>query len=239
MKTIVSIFTLALFILLVGFAIESASGQVAQNLGSTTRAGTSSAGTGSNAANGTYKKMPAMKVSAAAKIVGYRAPEWKSVHTASENEATQMVAALKKIGCEVDMVDHDNHIDVKFRCTEWRSMKVASHGLQNQWASWCENQGLETVVVNPPVNTKRPTVLFRLPAERTVHLHDVHKAKQIVNTLSLIGCEVSSSDHDGHIDATFSCPEWMTIELTSENSAHGWQKWLQDSGFETKHTHVK
>jgi hypothetical protein len=222
MKTIVSLFAFALFALLIGFAIESASGQTPQN-----------------AATSNQQKTLAVKVSAAPKIVGYRAPDWKSVHTQSEDEAKTMVAALKKIGCEVDTANHGNHIDVKFRCAEWRSMKVKTHGLQAQWATWCESQGLETVVVNPPANTRRPTVSFRLPTPRTVHLHDVLKAKQIMNTLSLVGCELQTKDHNGHIDATFSCPEWTTIELTSEDSAHGWQKWLNESGFETKHTHVK
>jgi hypothetical protein len=232
MKAIVSIFTLLLFLLLVGFAIESASGQAVQSSASTMQV------RGSSTKMGNPQKAPVVKTAAAPKIVGYRAPEWKSVHTASQDEATAMIAALKKIGCEVDTVDHENHIDVKFRCAEWRSMKVATHGLQNQWATWCDSHGLETVVVNPPANTKRPTVSFRLPKARTVHLHDVHKAQQIINTLNLVGCEVKTSDHDGHIDATFSCPEWTTIELTSEDSAHGWQKWLNESGFETKHTHV-
>lgn len=233
MKAIVSIFTLLLFLLLVGFAIESASGQVENGSATKTQVRRTPANVGQT------RNVPAVKTSAAPKIVGYRAPEWESIHTTSEDEATQVIATLKKIGCEVDTVDHDNHIDVKFRCAEWRSMQVKTFGLQGQWAEWCKKHGLETVVVNPPADTKKPTVSFRLPKQRTVHLHDVHKAKQIINTLNLIGCEVETKDHDGHIDATFACPEWSTIELTSEDSAHGWQKWLNESGFETKHTHVK
>lgn len=181
----------------------------------------------------------ATPVKAKAKIVGFRATEWKTIHSNSDDQASQVVATLNKLGCEVKTEDHGNHVDIRYRCPDWRSMKLDTDTLVNQWNMWCTTQGMETVVINPPANTKRPTVKFRLTKAKTVHLHDVDKAKQIVNTLTLIGCQVETQDHDGHLDTTFACPEWTTIELSSEDSAHGWQKWLDESGFETEHTHVK
>jgi hypothetical protein len=227
MKIVVSIFTLTLFALLSVFAIDSATGQ--------TKASTSAYRKPAANAN----QAPATQTAASTRIVGYRATDWKSVHSHSAADAEQMLATFKKIGCEVDTENHGDHVDVKFRCPEWRSMKLTSVALQAQWSTWCENQGMETVVVNPPANTQRPTVKFRMPAAKTVHMHDAEKAKQILNTLSLVGCKVDTRDHDGHIDATFDCPEWKTIELVSEDSAHAWEKWLKESGFETKNTQVQ
>ena len=233
MKTIVSFFAVLMFTLLTGLIIETASGQSGQRMG-----------TGAvpqvPTATSTYRapQTSASQVSLSGKLVGYRAPEWKTLHTASAEQAEQTVATLKRIGCEVDASNHGDHVDVKFRCPEWRSMKVKTHALQAQWSSWCENQGLETVVVNPAPNTKRPTVSFQMAKARTVHLHDQAAAQKILNTLTLVGCDISTKDHADHTDATFSCPQWTTIELTTEDSAHAWQKWLKESGFETKHEHV-
>lgn len=184
-------------------------------------------------------QVPVKKASAPAKIVGFRATEWKTIHSGNEAQAKQTEATLKKLGCEVKVANHGNHIDVSFRCPDWRSMKLDTDQLVFQWAQWCDTQGMEIVVVNPPANTRKPTVQFRLTQPKTVHLHDVAKAKKIINTLTLVGCQVKTADHDGHLDTTFSAPEWITIELTTEDSAHAWQNWLKESGFETKHTHVK
>ena len=214
MKTLATTFAAVSFALLTCVAVETAAGQSQSN---------------------TYRPAQANQVSSAAKIVGYRTTDWQTVHTASSDEADQTVATLKRIGCEVDTNNHGDHIDIKFRCPEWRSMKVKTHTLQAQWSSWCESQGLEIVVVNPPENTKRPTVMFQMAQPRTVHLHDQAAAIKILNTLTLIGCDIKTNDHNGHTDATFGCPDWRTIELASEDSAHAWQKWLKESGFETKH----
>ncbi len=181
--------------------------------------------------------VPVVQASSAAKRVGFRLTEWKTFHSHSEAEAKQQIATLMKIGCEVKSENHGNHIDVQYRCVNWKALKLASDPLVNQWSTWCESQGMETVVINPPAATKKPTVRFRLPAAKTVHLHDPNQATQVVATLKLIGCEVSTNNHGNHIDATFSCPNWSTIELASEDKAHGWQKWLNESGFETEHTH--
>ncbi|MFK7770428.1 MAG: hypothetical protein AB8B55_24675 [Mariniblastus sp.] len=184
-------------------------------------------------------QQPAQLVAASAKKIGYRVTQWKTVHSNSEQEAQTDIATLKKLGCEVTSENHDNHIDVKYRCPEWKSVKVATDQLVNQWSTWCVAKGMETVVINPPANTKKATVKYRLPQAKTAHLHDATQAAQIINTLKLIGCEVSTNSHGDHMDATFSCPNWLTIELESEQSAHSWQKWLDDSGFETQHTHIK
>ncbi len=112
-----------------------------------------------------------------------------------------------------------------------------SDQLASQWASWLIEKGMETVIVDPPANTKGPTVRYRMPTTKKLHIHDPDKAKEMVMTLQLIGVYVSTSNHGNHIDASVHCPQWKTIELTSDEIAHKWQKWLNDNGFETQHTH--
>ncbi len=185
----------------------------------------------------TSQASPMVQVAAPAKKMGFRLIEWKTIHSHSQEEAKETVAALQKIGCEVTSNSHGNHIDVQYRCPEWKSMKLATDQLVNQWSSWCAGKGMETVVMNPPAGTQKATVKFRLVTARTVHLDDMVQAKQIVNTLEMIGCNIKTNQHGDHMDATFSCPEWVTIEVPTDANSHAWQKWLNESGFETQHSH--
>ena len=237
MKTFVSVFAALSSIVLAGLLNQTAVGQSSQYM----VVGATALGSAApiQSQSRTYRAPQAQPVSLNAKLVGYRATAWQTVHTSSKAEAEQTLATLKRIGCEVETNNHGDHIDIKFRCEEWRSMKVKTYTLQSQWSSWCENQGMETVVVNPPANTKRPTVSFQMATPRTVHLHDLAAAQKIMNTLTLVGCELKTADHNGHTDATFSCPQWKTIELANEESALAWQTWLKDSGFETRHANVQ
>jgi hypothetical protein len=180
---------------------------------------------------------PAILTGASARKVGFRLTDWKTIHSHSSEDAQQQIATLMKIGCEVKSENHGNHIDVRYRCVNWKALKLTSDQLVNQWTTWCQAKGMETVVVDPVASTKKPTVRFRLAVPQTVHLHDNEEASQVIATLKLIGCQVTSNDHGNHIDATFSCPSWKTIELSSDEKAHSWQTWLNESGFETEHTH--
>jgi len=173
------------------------------------------------------------------KTLGFRLTQWKTIHTGSQEQAQKELETLKRIGCEAVSEAHGDHIDVRYQCLQWKSIKLASDELVSQWASWCQAKGMETVKMQPPADTKRPTVRYRLTEPRTVHLHNQAEGAQIINTLELVGCSVATSQHGDHMDATFSCPEWLTIELQTEAIAHSWQNWFRESGFETQHTHVK
>lgn len=173
-----------------------------------------------------------------AKKVGFRLASWKTIHTHDQESVKSNVATLKKLGCEVATNNHGDHVDVRYRCVNWKSMELPSEQLAVQWTDWLSDKGLETVVVDPPTDTKKPTVSYRLVKPRTVHLHESDQAEKIMAALKLIGAKVSQNEHGDHIDATFSCPQWKTIELPTEKKAHEWQAWLKKSGFETRHTHV-
>lgn len=180
--------------------------------------------------------VPIVKAKGTATKIGFRLKAWKTIHADSADGVQETIATLKKIGCEVESDNHGNHIDIRYRCLNWKSMRLATDQLVDQWTTWCAAKGMETIVMNPPVVTQKPTVKFRLPAERTVHLHNEVQATQILTTLKLIGCIVSSNQHGDHTDATFACPEWITIQLPSDDNAHAWQSWLNESGFETQHS---
>ena len=171
------------------------------------------------------------------KRVGFRLTIWKTIHSVNQNSAQDSIDTLKKIGCEVNSNNHGNHIDVQFRCEQWKTMEVPSDQLAAQWSSWLIEKGMETVIVDPPAASQKPTVKYRLVAPKSVHLHDPQQAKEIVDTLKMIGVEVSEHSHGDHIDANYHCPEWNTIELATDQNAHSWQTWLNNAGFETRHTH--
>jgi hypothetical protein len=193
--------------------------------------------TGNAAQQAQHQVTPATLAAAPLKKLGFRLTEWKTIHAHSAEEAETAIGTLKKLGCEVASDNHGNHIDVQYRCSEWKSIRLATDQLVNQWSTWCASKGMETVVVNPPANTRNATVKFRLATPKTVHLHDANEAKQILNTLQLIDCQVSTNDHGNHVDATFSSPNWITLELPSDENAHAWESWLRESGFETEHAH--
>jgi len=182
---------------------------------------------------------PAIQAAAPLKKLGFRLTQWKTIHSSSAGQAANESETLKKIGCEVVSENHGNHMDIKYRCLEWKSIKLGTDQLVNQWQMWCADKGMETVIMNPPATTQKPTVSFRLTQTRNEHMHNPVDGAKIVNTLKLVGCQVATKDHNGHTDVTFSCPNWITIELPSERVAHAWQKWFNDSGFETQHKHVR
>jgi len=220
MRSVVTVLALTLA-LSCGNQLNAQSGSTSQSADSTA------------AQNSQSQGVNAVPVSASAKQVGFRLTKWKTAHTSSEAEAQEMIGALQKIGCEVDSDIHEAHIDVKYRCLQWKSIQLATDQLVAQWSTWCEAKGMETVVLNPPAGSEKATIRFHLPSEKLVHLNSEDETKQIVNTLRLIGCQVTTTDHDGHVDATYSCPNEMLIQFPSDASARAWQEWLDEAGFET------
>ena len=77
-------------------------------------------------------------------VVSYRLQGWKTVHADSEADAKKQAAALKKIGCEVKLDSHGSHIDLTYRCVNWRQMALPSHNAAHQWEGWLKAAGFET-----------------------------------------------------------------------------------------------
>ena len=106
---------------------------------------------------------PVQRVSQSTKKISFRQAEWKTLHLKDMTEAETASATLKQIGCEVMQSQHEDHVDVRFRCGSWKTMNLETEQQVNQWAKWLIDNGLNTVIMNPPADTKMPTVAYYLP----------------------------------------------------------------------------
>jgi hypothetical protein len=83
-------------------------------------------------------------VRAAEEVVEYRLTEWKTLHFHDAQKGNQHMETLKKLGCEVKQGKHGGHIDVSYRCKDWKKMTVANHDLAHKWEDWLKASGFET-----------------------------------------------------------------------------------------------
>ena len=172
------------------------------------------------------------------KQISFQQTAWQTKHLHDAGKAAEMVQQLEDLGCEVTQNQHDGHIDVRYRCVNWQTIDLPTNDQVTQWKTWMQQSGLQTVVRNPGENSGMPTVSYRLPENQHAHLHDAAEAAQIVSIFKMLGCNVETSDHNGHLDLSVACQEWITMGVESEDTAHQWQAWLDSNGFETKHTHL-
>ncbi|MGH7200184.1 MAG: hypothetical protein ACREJB_06235 [Planctomycetaceae bacterium] len=84
---------------------------------------------------------------------------------------------------------------------------------------------------------EKEIVAYRLTEWKTLHFHDGGKANTHYETVKKLGCEVKKQGHGDHVDVAYRCPQWRQISLTSHEHAHGWERWLKNSGFEVRHEH--
>lgn len=84
---------------------------------------------------------------------------------------------------------------------------------------------------------QKEDVLYRAVKWQAKHIHDEKKADTIGKTLKKLGCELQTSEHNGHIDLKYRCPKWKKLSLKTHAEAHQWEKWLKEYGFETQHHH--
>lgn len=169
-------------------------------------------------------------------IVNFRQPEWQNFNARDQRQAQHTIETLQSIGIDATSAEAEGHFEVRFQCPNWKSIKVDTNQQLVQWQQYLDLIGIDTVALNPPESTNLPTVSFKLPKPRTAHLKDKSHVDALVETFGMLGCQVSANDHDGHFDLSLQCDDWRTISLTSEESAHVWQDWLNQNGFETRHT---
>ena len=185
------------------------------------------------------QQVEAHQASQSTRQLSFFQSEWKTLHLHDAKQAETTVSTLKQLGCEVEQAQHEGHIDLKFRCTTWRSMSLESDDQVKQWLDWMTETGLDTVVRNPQEGLNLPTVSYRLNEVQRAHLADEATAENAKMIFKMLGCQVQTNSHDGHIDLAVDCPEWIVLGVTSEDLAHEWQAWLNSNGFETRHTHLR
>lgn len=76
--------------------------------------------------------------------VDYRLTAWKKKHFHDAEKASDQATLLKKLGCEVEQDNHGGHIDVSYRCQNWRRMTLKSHSEAHRWEAWLKSVGFET-----------------------------------------------------------------------------------------------
>lgn len=174
-------------------------------------------------------------------VVAYRLADWKEMHFDDPMKAAQHLKAVRDLGCEAKQTEHGGHIDIVYRCPQWRQAPVQSHKLAEQWLGWLKRSGFDTH--HPHVNETflhgDEVIEIRLADWKTAHLEGpmAAQAKDFATTLQDMGCEVRSENHGDHVDMTFRCPIWVTLHVPNHDAAEKWQTWLRGHGFETKHAH--
>jgi len=76
--------------------------------------------------------------------VEFRLVQWKSVHVHDANEAAMFEKTMRELGCETANDQHGGHIDVSYRCPQWRRLMAKSHDDAHRWIDWLEAKGFET-----------------------------------------------------------------------------------------------
>ncbi|MFN3192325.1 MAG: hypothetical protein ACE361_17575 [Aureliella sp.] len=199
----------------------------------------------------TFACLPAVcqeagSASKAAKVyVAFRMENWKSKHIHDNDVATKHAATLKQLGCEVKTANHNGHMDVSCRTVFWKSLALDSDDQAQQWVTWLQQSGFETIRGRAVGSQKdavkegahREVIQYRLADWKSRHIHDNDELAQLIALYRGLGCEVETAGHNGHTDVKARCSKWMEIELSTHEAAHAWEKFLGDMGFETKHEH--
>lgn len=205
-------------------------------------------------------------VSEAGEAIAYRLSNTKEMHFDDARKAEQHLAAVRKLGCEARMDSHGGHTDVIYRSVKWQVMELANDKLAHQWEEWLKKAGFETVHGHAADHGtghdahdghdhsghdhaghshaghdhgpgEAEEVSYLLPNWKTIHSRDAAQMSELVALMKGLGCEVRTEDHGGHKDVSVRCPQWKHVEVASHQAAAGWQDWLRNNGFETRHEH--
>ncbi|MDP6442611.1 MAG: hypothetical protein QGG36_08800 [Pirellulaceae bacterium] len=77
-------------------------------------------------------------------VVSFRLASWKAVHFKDEKEAKANHDFLKRLGCDVKQHEHDDHVDVQYRCPKWRNVTLKTHSSAHKMEAWLKKYGFET-----------------------------------------------------------------------------------------------
>ena len=77
-------------------------------------------------------------------VVEYRLPSWKTLHFEDGAKANLHYKTVKDLGCEAKQEAHGGHIDVSYRCANWRRITLPSDASAHNWENWLRASGFET-----------------------------------------------------------------------------------------------
>lgn len=166
--------------------------------------------------------------------IAFQLPQWKTMHFDDAAKASQHSDMVKKLGCEVKQGQHAGHIDLTYRCVQWKSMAVETHELADQWSGWLKGSGFDVSHAHPdPAYAEgKESVEFRLVSWKSIHGKGTADDKKLVDLLSKLGCEVVESAHAGHSDIKFRAPIWRDVHVADHKTADELGTWLKKNGFE-------
>lgn len=172
-------------------------------------------------------------------LIAFQLPAWKSMHFDDATKAAQHAATVKKLGCEVKQDNHAGHIDVSYRCANWKSMQVKTHQLAEQWSKWLAVSGFDVSHGHTDsAYTKGPeAVEFRLVAWKRLHGDGSPNEAAFIDQMRRLGVDIRVDKHDGHSDISFRAPTWRDAHLASHDDADKLMGWLKRNGFEVRHEH--
>ena len=77
-------------------------------------------------------------------VVADRLAKAKTLEFEDPKQAELHYSTVKKLGCEVKKDNHNGHIDVTYRCTQWRKLELGTHKAAHAWELWLKASGFET-----------------------------------------------------------------------------------------------
>lgn len=194
--------------------------------------------------------------------IAYRLLENKTLHFDNGQKASEHLAAVRELGCEVAPAAHEGHNDVTYRCPKWRALTVASDELAHQWEEWLHAAGFETLhghdaehdhehgheenanhAADPQSEhshehkDEHEHVEFRAAGWVTLPPQDGVDHQELITIAKALGCEVKEAQQDSGPTLAVRCMEWKVLELQSHEATESWEKWLIKAGFEVKHEH--
>lgn len=82
-----------------------------------------------------------------------------------------------------------------------------------------------------PTKQKLTRISFRTIKKTSLHLNSEKEVAETEKVLKQLGCETSRSQHNGHIDLSFECPYWRSLNLKDQAEATKWVEWLTKHKF--------
>ena len=188
------------------------------------------------------------------RFLAFRAQDWKTTHDDDPAQVKEHVQLLRQLKCQVQTHAHAGHTDIQYKTTFWKLLALDTEQQVDQWERWLQANQFETIYgrkTEAPATTNEHAahedtthedkvgeiVKYRSPDWNAQHADESREKGQFLTLFRALGCETETVEHGDHSDVRYRCPDWRQIELGSHETAHAWQKFLDDAGFETAHQH--
>jgi len=87
--------------------------------------------------------LPSPVQAAENEVVEYRLTQQRTMHLDDEKISRQYHTTLQQLKCESNLDIHDGHIDLTYRCRQWRRVEFDSHAAAHKWEQWLKAFGFE------------------------------------------------------------------------------------------------